>query len=155
MLTDLKIRKALPEDSQVLFELVTELAYYEKLSSEVIADVKKFRKALEPENNFIEVLIAEYKSMPVGYALFFKNFSSFLGKPGIYLEDLFVKPEFRGKGIGKELLEAIIKLAKERGYGRVEWSVLNWNEPAIGFYKKRGAIPLENWILFRLTEDQF
>lgn len=151
----LNIRKASPQDAEILFGLICALADYEKLLHEVRTTVTKLKEALNPEKSFIEVLIAEFNNRPVGYALFFKNFSTFLGKPGIYLEDLFVKPEYRGKGIGKELLETIIRLAKENGYGRVEWSVLDWNEPAIEFYKKRGAFPLNDWTIFRLSEDNF
>ena len=99
--------------------------------------------------------LAEFENKIVGQALFFKNFSTFLGKPGIYLEDLYVKPEFRSKGIGKALLIKIISIAKERNYGRVEWSVLDWNESAIDFYKRLGAEPLNDWTIFRLTSDKF
>lgn len=151
----LNIRKASPQDAEILFGLITALAEYEKLSHEVRMTVSDLKAALNPEKSFIQVLIAEFNNLPAGYALFFKNFSTFLSKPGIYLEDLFVKPEYRGKGIGKELLETIIRLAKENGYGRVEWSVLDWNEPAIEFYKKRGAFPLKDWTIFRLPEDKF
>ncbi len=103
---------------------------------------------------FAEVLIAEYENQPVGFALFFHNYSTFVGKPGIYLEDLFVLPEMRGKGIGKKLFKELIKIAKERDCGRVEWSVLNWNTPAIDFYKSMGAVPMDEWTVYRLTEDK-
>jgi GNAT superfamily N-acetyltransferase len=99
--------------------------------------------------------LAEYDGALAGQALFFNNFSTFLGKPGIYLEDLYVKPEFRGMGIGKALLKSVINLARERNYGRVEWCVLDWNESAIDFYKNLGAIELEEWKFFRLTSDKF
>ncbi|MDP2362443.1 MAG: GNAT family N-acetyltransferase, partial [Ignavibacteria bacterium] len=112
-------------------------------------------KTLFGEDKFVEILIAEYDGKVVGQALFFKNFSTFLGKPGIYLEDLYVKPELRGKGIGKALLDKIISFAKERNYGRVEWSVLDWNESAIDFYRKIGAKSLDDWTIFRLTSDKF
>lgn len=151
----LVIRKALPEDAPVIHQLIRELAEYEKLLDEVKVTINGLEKLLHSKKSFVEILIAEYKLTPVGYALFFQNFSTFLGKPGIYLEDLFVKPEFRGKGIGKALLEHIILLAKQRDCGRVEWSVLDWNKPAIEFYKNRGANPLNDWKIFRLTEDQF
>lgn len=151
----LLIRKALPEDAPAILSLIMELAEYEKLIDEVKVTLNDLEKILHNKNSFVEILIADYEMTPVGYALYFHNFSTFLGKPGIYLEDLFVKPDFRGKGIGKALLEKIILLAKERHCGRVEWSVLDWNEPAIEFYKNRGAYPLNEWTVFRLTEDKF
>lgn len=155
MKDSLNIRKALSADAEIIHKMILELAEYEKLIEEVSVSVNDLKIILESTNSFVEILIAEFENSPVGYALYFHNYSTFLGKAGIYLEDLFVKPEFRGKGIGKSLLEFIIKLAKERNCGRVEWSVLDWNEPAIEFYKNRGAYPLENWKIFRLTEDKF
>lgn len=155
MKDSLNIRKALSADAEIIHKMILELAEYEKLIEEVSVSVSDLKIILESTNSFVEILIAEFENSPVGYALYFHNYSTFLGKAGIYLEDLFVKPEFRGKGIGKSLLEFIIKLAKERNCGRVEWSVLDWNEPAIEFYKNRGAHPLENWKIFRLTEDKF
>lgn len=155
MKDSLNIRKALSADAEIIHKMILELAEYEKLIEEVSVSVSDLKIILESTNSFVEILIAEFENSPVGYALYFHNYSTFLGKAGIYLEDLFVKPEFRGKGIGKSLLEFIIKLAKERNCGRVEWSVLDWNEPAIEFYKNRGAHHLENWKIFRLTEDKF
>lgn len=149
------IRSASEKDVPLIFSLIKELAEYEKLSDQIKTSEVELQNALFGKDKFVEILIAEYDGQIVGQALFFKNFSTFLGKPGIYLEDLYVKPEFRGKGIGKALLDRIIFLAKERNYGRVEWSVLDWNEPAIDFYKKIGAIPLNDWTIFRLTSDQF
>lgn len=149
------IRPATEADIPDIFSLIKELAEYEKLADEIKTTESELRKTLFGDDQFVEILIAEYNSKIVGQTLFFKNFSTFLGKPGIYLEDLYVKPEMRGKGIGKALLDKIISIAKERNYGRVEWSVLDWNEPAIDFYKKIGAKPLDDWTIFRLTSDKF
>jgi len=149
------IRSASEKDVPAIFSLIKELAEYEKLSDQVVTTEDELKKVLFGENNFVEILIAEYDGQIAGQALFFKNFSTFLGKPGIYLEDLYVKPEMRSKGIGKALLDKLISLAKERNYGRVEWSVLDWNESAIDFYKKIGAKPLNDWTIFRLTSDKF
>lgn len=149
------IRSAEKKDISAIINLIKELAEYEKLLHLVKTTEKNIEEVLFGENKFIEVLLAEYEGKLAGQALFFKNFSTFLGKPGIYLEDLYVKPDFRGKGIGKALLMKIIALAKERDYGRVEWCVLDWNKPAIDFYKSLGAIELEEWKYFRLTSDKF
>jgi GNAT superfamily N-acetyltransferase len=149
------IRKAEEKDTVDIINLIKELADYEKLSDMVVISESDINKALFSENKFVEVLIAEYDGKIAGQALFFNNFSTFLGKPGIYLEDLFVKPAFRSKGIGKALLQKIIDLAKERDYGRVEWSVLDWNESAIKFYQNIGAELMKEWKLFRLTSDKF
>lgn len=151
----LVIRFAQSSDVKTILELIKELAEYEKLSDRVIATEEKLERSIFGNEKFVEILLAEVNNKSVGYALFFKNYSTFLGKPGIYLEDLFVKPSYRGKGIGKALLSKIISIAKERNYGRVEWSVLNWNLSAIDFYKKMGAEPLEEWKVFRLTSDKF
>lgn len=149
------IRFASEKDVPAILNLIRELADYEKLSDQVVTTENELKKILFGENNFVEILIAEFEGQIVGQALFFKNFSTFLGKPGIYLEDLYVKPEMRSKGIGKALLNKVISLAKDRNYGRVEWSVLDWNEPAIEFYKKIGAKPLKDWTIFRLSSDNF
>lgn len=149
------IRSASEKDVPAIFSLIIELAEYEKLSDQVVATEDEIKKVLFGENNFVEILIAEYEGQIAGQALFFKNFSTFLGKPGIYLEDLYVKPEMRSKGIGKALLDKLISLAKERNYGRVEWAVLDWNESAIEFYEKIGAKKLDEWKIFRLTSDKF
>jgi GNAT superfamily N-acetyltransferase len=149
------IRSASEKDVPAIFGLIKELADYEKLSDQLVATEDELNKVLFGENNFVEILIAEYEGQIAGQALFFKNFSTFLGKPGIYLEDLYVKPEMRSKGIGKALLDKLISIAKERNYGRVEWSVLDWNESAIDFYKKIGAKPMNDWTIFRLTSDKF
>lgn len=149
------IRTASENDVPAIFALIKELAEFEKLADQVNTTENELRKTLFGEDRFVEILLAEFNGEIVGQALFFKNFSTFLGKPGIYLEDLYVKPEMRGKGIGKMLLDKIISIAKERNYGRVEWSVLDWNESAIDFYKKIGAKPLDDWTIFRLTSDKF
>lgn len=149
------IRTANENDVPAIFALIKELAEFEKLADQINTTENELRKTLFGEDRFVEILLAEFNGEIVGQALFFKNFSTFLGKPGIYLEDLYVEPEMRGKGIGKMLLDKIISIAKERNYGRVEWSVLDWNESAIDFYKKIGAKPLDDWTIFRLTSDKF
>ena len=151
----LVIRFATENDVPAIFSLIKELAEFEKLSHQIKTDETELKQTLFGDDRFVEILIAEFDGQIVGQALFFKNFSTFLGKPGIYLEDLYVKPEMRGKGIGKQLLDKIISIAKERNYGRVEWSVLDWNETAIDFYKKIGAVPMDDWRLFRLIADKF
>ena len=153
--TKIFIRSATENDIPVIFALIKELAEFEKLADQIRTSEDELRNTLFGKDRFVEILLAEYEQKVVGQALFFKNFSTFLGKPGIYLEDLYVKPDMRGKGIGKALLDKIISIAKERNYGRVEWSVLDWNEPAIDFYKKIGAKPLDDWTIFRLTADKF
>ncbi len=155
MNTKIFIRSATENDVPVIFALIKELAEFEKLADQIKTSEDELRNTLFGKDKFVEILLAEYEHEVVGQALFFKNFSTFLGKPGIYLEDLYVKPDMRGKGIGKALLDKIISIAKERNYGRVEWSVLDWNESAIDFYKKIGAKPLEDWTIFRLTADKF
>ena len=154
-MTKLNIRFANESDLIEIFSLIKELAEYEKLSHLVSTNEVELKDHLFGKDRFVEILLAEYENKIVGQALFFKNFSTFLGKPGIYLEDLFVKPDFRGKGIGKALLEKIISIAKERNYGRVEWSVLDWNESAIDFYKKMGAEILDEWKICRVISDKF
>ncbi len=149
------IRTANENDVPAIFALIKELAEFEKLADQINTTENELRNTLFGEDRFVEILLAEFNGEIVGQALFYKNFSTFLGKPGIYLEDLYVKPEMRGKGIGKMLLDKIISIAKERNYGRVEWSVLDWNESAIDFYKKIGAKPLDDWTIFRLTSDKF
>ena len=150
----IKIRFAEIEDSKIILKLIKELSVYEKLSHTVINSEESIKENLFGKKKYAEALIAEYENKPVGFALFFHNYSTFVGKPGIYLEDLFVQPEMRGKGVGKKLFLELIKLAKERNCGRVEWSVLNWNKPAIDFYKSMGAVPMDEWTVYRLTEDK-
>jgi GNAT superfamily N-acetyltransferase len=141
------------EDTELILELIRALAEFEKLAHEVAADVEILRRSLFGSRRVAEVLIAEYGGATAGFALFFHNFSTFLGKPGIYLEDLFIKPEFRGKGIGREVLAFLARLAVERGCGRLEWAVLDWNTPAIDFYKRLGARPMEDWTVFRFAGE--
>jgi GNAT superfamily N-acetyltransferase len=152
---ELTIRKAEKSDAPLILSFIKEIANYEKLSHEVTATEKDIQENLFGDVKYAEVLIAEYENEPVGYALFFYNFSTFTGKPGIYLEDLFIKPKYRGKGIGKTLLLRLIEIAKDKNCGRVEWCVLDWNEPAINFYKNLGAVPMDGWSIFRVTEDKF
>jgi len=146
------IRQAVPADVKLILQFIQKLGAYEKLSHEVVATEEKLHKTLF-EQRMAEVIIGEYQGAPVGFALFFHNYSTFLGQAGIYLEDLFVDPEMRGKGFGKKLLSHLAKLAVERDCGRLEWSCLDWNEPSICFYKKLGAKPLEDWTIFRATGD--
>ena len=147
------IRAATPADIESIAELIRALAEYERLSHEATFDVEDLRQALFGEPIYAEVLIAESDGHAVGFALFFHNFSTFLAKPGIYLEDLFVRPEHRGRGHGRALLAALAHLAVERGCARVEWSVLDWNEPSIGFYRAIGAVSMDEWTVFRLTDS--
>lgn len=148
------IRIAEEKDIPVILSFIKELAEYEKLSNKVSATEKILRENLF-EKKYAEVIIADYMGKPAGQALFFHNFSTFLGKPGIYLEDLYVQPALRGKGIGKALLNYLKNLAKERNCGRIEWAVLYWNTPSIEFYKKIGAQLMDDWKIFRLNEDKF
>jgi GNAT superfamily N-acetyltransferase len=145
------VRSATPADVPVILALIRELAVYEKLEHLVGAKEEDLHTALFAERSVIEALIASLDDEPVGFALFFPNFSTFLGKPGLYLEDLYVRPEARGAGLGRMLLEHLAGLAVDRGWGRMEWSVLDWNQPAIEFYKKMGATPMDEWTTFRVT----
>ena len=145
------IRKANENDTPIIFDLIKKLAVYEKLENDVITSVDELRENIF-NKNLAKVLIAEEDEKPVGFALYFYNFSTFVGKPGIYLEDLFVEPEHRGKGYGKSLLIELAKIAKAENCGRFEWSVLDWNTPSIEFYKSLGAKPMDEWTVFRLDE---
>ena len=147
------IRDTTVEDSELILNFIKKLAEYEQLSHEVVATVETLRETLFGEKAYAEVVIGEFEGVPVGYALFFYNFSTFTGRPGIYLEDIYVDKEMRGKGFGKCLLAYIAKLAVERNCTRVDWSVLDWNEPAIQFYRSIGAIPMEAWTVQRLHGD--
>ncbi|HEX5244339.1 MAG TPA: GNAT family N-acetyltransferase [Tepidisphaeraceae bacterium] len=151
--SNISIRAAREQDVPAILGFIRELAEYEKLSHEVVATEAMLRQHLFGTRPMAEVLIAELDTKAVGFALFFHNFSTFLGRPGIYLEDLYVQPHARGRGIGKAMLVRIGKLAVERGCGRVEWSVLDWNEPSIQFYRKLGAVPMSDWTVFRVTGD--
>ena len=146
-----RVREASEADVPLILSLIRELAEYEKLSHEVVATEEGLRENLFGGRRYAEVLIGEHDGVPAGFALFFHNFSTFLGKPGIYLEDLYVRPEFRGAGIGKRLLVQLARLARERGCGRLEWWVLDWNAPSIGFYEKLGAVAMDDWTVYRLT----
>ena len=146
------IRQAVPADVTLILQFIKKLGAYEKLSHEVVATEEKLRKTLF-EQKMAEVIIGEYQGEPVGFALFFHNYSTFLGQAGIYLEDLFIDPGMRGKGFGKKMLAHLAKLAVERDCGRLEWSCLDWNEPSICFYKGLGAKALEEWTIFRVTGD--
>ena len=150
-MAEARIREANEGDVPLILSLIRELAEYEKLSHEVVATEEGLRESLFAGRRYAEVLIAEHDGAPAGFALFFHSFSTFLGKPGIYLEDLYVKPAFRGSGIGKKLLVHLASLAKRRGCGRLEWWVLDWNEPSIGFYKKLGAVPMDDWTVYRVS----
>jgi len=147
------IRVATPDDVPLLIQLVFELAEYERLSDTLTVDADRLQQHLFGPRPCIEAIIAEADGHPAGFALFFTNYSTFQCRPGLYLEDLYVRPAFRGQGLGRDLLLAVAKLAVERGCGRMEWAVLDWNEPAIGFYKSMGAHPLDDWTKYRLTGD--
>lgn len=147
------IRPATPADVPTVAALIRDLAEYERLSHALVLDETRLCDHLFGPRPYCECLIAEAAGEPVGFALFFHNYSTFLARPGIYLEDLFVKPSHRGDGHGKALLRALAKLAVERGCGRLDWSVLDWNEPAIGFYRRIGAKPEDEWTVYRLTGE--
>lgn len=147
------IRAAAPGDVPTIAALIRELAAYEHLEHEVVLDEQGLDDHLFGPRPYAEVLIAESRGEVAGFALFFHSFSTFLGRPGIYLEDLFVLPDRRGRGIGRLLLEHLAAIALERGCGRLEWSVLDWNEPAIGFYRRLGAEPMQEWTINRVTGD--
>jgi len=149
----LRIRNATPADVTLILSFIRELAEYEKLVHEVVATEADLRESLFGAHPAAECLIVESSGKPGGFALFFHNFSTFLGKPGLYLEDLYVKPELRGQGVGRRLLAHLARLAVSRGCERFEWAVLDWNEPAIRFYQGLGARMLEEWRINRVTGD--
>lgn len=151
--SDFTIRPAAENDAGTILSLIKELADFEKLSHEVVATEDDIRRSLFGPHPFAEVLIGEYAGLAVSFALFFYNFSTFIGKPGIYLEDLYVKPEYRRQGLGRKMLAHIARLAKDRNCARFEWSVLDWNEPAIRTYDRLNAKPMKEWILYRLTGE--
>jgi len=148
------VRPAETRDLPIILGFIRALAEYEKLSHACIATEQLLAEHLFGPQPAAEVLIADLAGIPAGFALFFRSFSTFLAKPGIYLEDLFVIPEARGRGVGKTLLSAVANLAVQRNAGRLEWSVLDWNAPAIGFYKKIGAVPMDDWTMMRLTGSE-
>ena len=147
----LRIEPATERDIPLILEFVQGLAEYEKHLDRVEATEDRIRKTLFGAEPAAQVVFAYDNDTPVGYAIFFYTYSSFVALPGIYLEDLFVKPEARGKSVGRELLRYLARVAKEKGCSRIEWAVLNWNEPAIGFYKKLGAVPMDEWDVYRLS----
>lgn len=147
----LTIRPAMPDDVPTVATLIRALSVYEKLEDQVTMTEDKLRSSMFGARHYAEAIIAEDGGEAVGFALFFHNYSTFLAQRGLYLEDLFVKPEYRGRGIGRALLERLAQIAVERHCGRFEWSVLDWNAPAIGFYQKLGAVPMDDWTIFRVT----
>ena len=147
------IRPATPSDTALILRFIRELAVYEKLEHAVVATEQDIERALFGEQPHAEVVIAEEGDQPAGFALYFQTFSTFRGRPGLYLEDLYVTPASRGKGYGRALLAHLAQIAVARGCARFEWSVLDWNEPAIGFYKSLGAVPMDEWTVYRLTGD--
>ena len=148
----IEIRKATKKDSVHIHRLITELAVYEKLENEVKATIEDLEMSIFDKGQ-ANVIMAEWDGKVVGYALYFYSYSTFLAKAGIYLEDLYVEQKHRGKGIGKTLLTELAKITVENGFGRLEWSVLDWNKPAIDFYKSIGAVPMQGWTMNRLTGD--
>ena len=152
-MTKIGLRTATERDVPLILSFIKELAEYERLSHEVVATEQLLRASLFGERPAAEVVVGDYGDEPAGFTLFFHNFSTFLGRPGIYLEDLYVTPGLRGRGVGRAMLVYLAKLAKERGCGRLEWSVLNWNAPAIKLYKSIGATPMDDWTVFRVTGE--
>lgn len=150
---DFEIKQATASDVLVILSFIKKLAVYEKLTSEVTATEELLRETLFGQRRYAEVIIGYHGGEPVGFALFFHNYSTFLGKPGIYLEDLYVDERHRGKGFGKALLVHLARLTKERNCGRLEWSVLDWNEPSINFYKTLGARAMDDWTVFRVAGE--
>ena len=148
-----QVRAATKTDVPIILAFIKKLADYERLSHEVIATEKILNETLFGRRRTAELAIGFYKKEPVGFVLFFHNYSTFLGQPGIYIEDLYVEEAFRRRGFGRALLNYVAQLAQERRCGRLEWSVLDWNEPAINFYQKLGAVPMKEWTTFRLTGD--
>jgi GNAT superfamily N-acetyltransferase len=149
----LRVAPAAESDVALIFSFIRKLAEYEKLSDLVVATEDNIREHVFGANPVAEVLLAYWNDEPAGLALYFRNFSTFLGQPGIYLEDLFVEPALRGKGIGKALLRELAKIALDRGYGRLDWAVLDWNAPSIEFYRSLGAASLEDWTGYRITGE--
>lgn len=147
----LRIVPARESDIPLILDFIRQLAEFERLTYEVMANEQVLRDSLFGERPVAEVALAYLAGEGVGFAVYFSNFSTFIGRPGIYLEDLFVKPAFRGKGIGRALLSYLARLAKQRNCARLEWAVLDWNQPAIDFYRRFGATPMHDWTVFRLT----
>ena len=151
--SDLAIRFATADDVALILHFIRSLARYEKLEHEVVADEAGLRASLFGARPSAEVLIASLGGEPVGFALFFQNYSTFLGRPGLYLEDLFVEPAARGRGVGLALMSALAQITLERGYGRFEWAVLDWNKPSLDFYASLGAVQKSDWIIHRLVNE--
>jgi len=149
----IEIRSASASDAALLLSFIRELAEYEKLASEVVATEEDLRRELFGPRPSAEVVIAELDGTAAGFALFFLNFSTFLGRPGLYLEDLYVRPEHRGRGVGRAVLRHLARIARSRNCGRFEWAVLDWNRDAIRFYESLGAVALEDWTVYRVTGD--
>ena len=152
-MSDFEIKTAQKEDVPLILWFIKELAAYERMADKVVATEDILRESLFGERPAAEVVIGYSRGEPAGFALFFHNFSTFLGQHGLYLEDLYVKPEFRGQGFGRTLLSHLAKLAKQRKCGRLEWWVLDWNESAINFYRKIGAVPMDEWTVYRVTGE--
>ncbi|QEG38023.1 GNAT family N-acetyltransferase [Bythopirellula goksoeyrii] len=151
---NLHIRPGTPDDAELLFSLISELAEYEKLSHEVVATPASLQKSLFAPDAATKFMIAEWDDQPVGFALYFTTYSTFLAKEGIYLEDVYVQPSYRGRGIGKQLLAEVARITVQREGGRLEWSVLDWNAPAIEFYDSLGAKPQGEWIRYRIVDEE-
>lgn len=149
-----KIKKATIEDCEIIYNFIYQLAEYGKLTDDIVTTPDSLREALFGSNSNVETIIGYVDEKPVAFALYFNNFSTFKGKRGLYLEDIFVIPEMRGNGVGKKLLKRLAQIAKENDCARFEWSVLDWNEPAINFYKSIGAKPMDEWTVYRLTEKE-
>lgn len=149
---DFKIRKATRQDIPLVLDFIKELAEYEKMTDDVVATEEGLMEAIF-DKEIAEVVFGEDKGKPVGFALFFHNFSTFVGRPGLYLEDIFIRPQARGKGFGKTMILYLASVARERNCGRMEWTCLDWNTPSIEFYKKIGAIPMDEWTIYRARED--
>ena len=145
------LRPAVSRDTPLILSFIGKLAEYEHLSHEVQASEEQLRRWLFGEQPPAEVILGEFQGEPVGFALFFHTFSTFMGRPGLYLEDLFIDPDFRGRGFGKAMMAHLARLAVERGCGRFEWSVLDWNAPSIAFYRRLGAEPMDEWSVYRIA----
>jgi len=150
---DITLRAATVDDVPLILRCIRGLAEYERLAHECVATEVLLRASLFGESPAAQVVLAMNGNEPAGFALFFRNYSTFLARPGIYLEDLFVFPEYRGRGIGRSLLQHLAQVAVSHGYGRVEWAVLDWNEDAIRFYESLGAVPMSDWTTYRVTGD--
>ena len=148
-----RIRNAVSSDTALILQFIKELAVYEKLLHEVVATEETLKESLFGSNKMAEVIIGEWSGEPVAFALYFHNFSTFLGRAGLYLEDLYVQPQMRGRGIGKQMLSYLAQLALSRGCGRLEWWVLDWNKPALRFYRSLGATPMDEWTVQRVSGE--